>query len=321
MKRLFFALCLSLSLSALSRAADACDLCAIYSATNASGLDGRGFRAGLAEQFTHEGTLKDDGVTQPNPFGQHLDSSITQIFGAYDFNKWAGVQLTLPVIIRSFKRVENGAPESGTVSGIGDITLLGRFQPYQKFTEHFSFVWHLLGGIKFPTGSTSRLKEELNEEAEPADPNLRSGVHGHDLTLGSGSFDGVVGTTLFTRWHRFLATSDIQYSIRSRGTIDYRFANDLHWAVGLGGYAFLKHSFTLAAQVKVSGEHKGLDDLAGEPAEDTGITSVFLGPEFLFTWKEHLSANLGADIPVLIHNTAFQAVPDYRIRAAVSWRF
>jgi hypothetical protein len=321
MKRTLFAFCVSFVFTLLPWIAGACDLCAIYSATAASGLDGRGFSIGVAEQFTRYGTLQNDGHVVANPFGQFLNSSITQVFGAYDFNKWGGVQLTLPVIVRSFRRVEGGAVETGTVAGIGDITLVGRFQPYQKFTENFSFSWHLIGGIKFPSGSTSRLNEELNEE-EDEDPDApKSGIHGHDLTLGSGSVDGIVGTTLYTRWDRFLATSDIQYAIRTRGAIDYRFANDLHWNVGLGGYAFLNHNFTLAALAKISGEHKGLDDLAGAPADDTGITSVSMGPDLLFTWKSDLSANVGADIPLLLHNTSFQSVPDYRLRAAVSWKF
>jgi hypothetical protein len=229
--------------------------------------------------------------------------------------------LTLPVIVRSFKRVEGGAVETGTVAGIGDMSLIGRFQPYQKYTEHFSFSGHLIGGIKFPTGSTSRLKEELSEE-EPTDPDApQSGIHGHDLTLGSGSVDGVVGGNLYTRWHRFLVTSDLQYALRTTGSIDYRFANDFIWNAAPGAYLFLRHAFTLAAQARLSGEYKGLDSLAGSPVEDTGITSVFLGPNFLFTWKEHLHAILGADLPLMIHNTALQAVPDYRIRASASWRF
>ncbi len=92
-------------------------------------------------------------------------------------------------------------------------------------------------------------------------------------------------------------------------------------SVGLGAYLLLRHSATLALQFKTSGEHKGLDTLAGAQAGDTGITSVYLGPDFLFTWREHLSANLGADIPLILNNTAFQAVPDYRIRIATAWHF
>jgi hypothetical protein len=34
-----------------------------------------------------------------------------------------------------------------------------------------------------------------------------------------------------------------------------------------------------------------------------------------------LSAHLGADLPVSIASTGNQVVPDYRIHAAVTWRF
>jgi hypothetical protein len=39
------------------------------------------------------------------------------------------------------------------------------------------------------------------------------------------------------------------------------------------------------------------------------------------TWHENLSAELAADFPVALNNTALQIVPDYRIRGALSWRF
>ncbi len=319
MKNRFLLLCASVFVSSffLIPLAEACDLCSVYSATSASGQGGTGFNVGVAEQFTHYGTLQDSGNKVPNTVGQYMDSSITQIFSSYDFNNRFGVQLTVPVIYRSFKRPTESGVETGTVSGIGDLSLIGRFMPYETFSENFSFKSHVIGGIKFPTGSASRLHEELTE----MDTDPPSGVHGHDLTLGSGSFDGLVGANIYTRWHRFLGTADIQYAIRSRGEIDYRFANDLHWGVGLGAYLFLKHDYTLAIQLKTSGEHKGLDDLAGASAEDTGITAVYMGPDFLFTWKQHLSANLGADIPVVLNNTAFQSVPDWRIRSAITWHF
>jgi len=317
--RLFCTLALLCVLATPCSVAVACDLCAIYSASRASGADARGFSVGMAEQFTSYGTLKNDGKTVANPLGQRMDSSITQIFGSYTFNNRFGVQLTLPIIDRSFKRSDGtGGVQTGNVFGIGDITLIGSFMPYQKFTEDFSFTSRLLAGIKLPSGSTSRLKEELMEVPE-VEGIPESGVHGHDLTLGSGSVDGIIGTALSTRWRRFLAAADIQYAIRSRGTIHYRFANDLHWSFSPGGYALMNHKETLAIALKVSGERKSLDNLAGAPADDTGINAVFLGPDFLFTWKDKLSVNLGADIPVMIHNTALQSVPDFRIRTAITW--
>jgi len=73
--------------------------------------------------------------------------------------------------------------------------------------------------------------------------------------------------------------------------------------------------------VVVSGEHKGLDTFQGEAAEDTGVTSVFLGPQINFTWSDKLSVQVAVDLPVSIDNTELQTVPDYRVRAGVTWRF
>ena len=48
----------------------ACDLCSIYSAAQAHGEIGEGVFAGVAEQFTHFGTLLQDGSKIENTEGQ-----------------------------------------------------------------------------------------------------------------------------------------------------------------------------------------------------------------------------------------------------------
>ena len=315
MKKLFFILVFFLGLIVCPRAR-ACDLCAVYTAINASG-QGRGFYAGVAERFTHYGTLQNDGSVVANTAGQYLDSSITQLFGSYNFDTRFGLQATLPILIRNFRRPEASGIETGSVSGIGDASFLGRWTPYEKMTPTFGFQPRLLAGVKLPTGSTSRLQEELAEvETDP-----ESGIHGHELTLGSGSWDALVGGSLWARWRRLLGTGEIQYMFRSRGAVGYRFANDLHWDAGLGSYLFLEDRYTVALQLKGSGLYKKRDTLAGMPMDDTGMTALFLGPDLIWTWKMLVSANVGADFPVLLHNTALQLVPDWRLRTAVSWHF
>src|SRR6478672_6955352 len=102
-----------------------CDLCAIYAAAQARGEVGQGPFAGVAEQFTHFGTVQVDGVRVGNPSGQYLDSSISQVFAGYNFNERIGVQFNLPVIYRSYKRPDSaGGIDTGTESGIGDTSLL-----------------------------------------------------------------------------------------------------------------------------------------------------------------------------------------------------
>src|SRR5437016_10757759 len=112
----------------------ACDLCAIYSAAQARGEVGKGPFLGVAEQFTHFGTVQVDGVKTNNPSGQYLDSSISQLFAGYNFNERIGVQFNLPVIYRSYKRPDGaGGIEHGTESGIGDASLLLSVVALEKF--------------------------------------------------------------------------------------------------------------------------------------------------------------------------------------------
>src|SRR6185436_19050781 len=141
-------------------------------------------------------------------------------------------------------------------TGVGDLSVVGHALAYSTVTEHSVFRFSLLGGVKFPSGDSSRLAEELEEvHAHPAlagvarairprhttgggSPGggggsaaaLEGGIHGHDLALGSGSYDGIVGGDLFWSWDRLFATAGGQYAIRSEGDFEYQYANDLTWS-------------------------------------------------------------------------------------------
>jgi hypothetical protein len=298
----------------------ACDLCAVYSAAESRGEIGRGVFAGVAEQFTHFGTLQEDGRPVSNEAGQRLDSSITQLLLGWNFSERAGIQFNAPLIHRSFRRAEGAGVARGTESGPGDVSLLGHAQVVRSESRRGTFAWTLLAGVKFPTGDTRRLREEL-AETEPAPGETESGIHGHDLTLGSGSVDGLLGTSVYARWRRAFFSAALQYAVRTEGDHGYQFANDLLWSGGPGALLAMSDAFTLSLQANVSGESKGKDELHGERMEDTGITSVFIGPELGLTWRGRLGVELGADFPVSLDNTARQIVPDWRVRGAVTWHF
>jgi hypothetical protein len=176
----------------------------------------------------------------------------------------------------------------------------------------------LMAGVKFPTGDTSRLREELDETEIPGAP--PSGIHGHDLALGTGSYDGVLGTPTSLRYRNFFFQADAQFALRGEGDFGYEPANDISWSGG-PGYYFVRNSRTIVGlQFVVSGEHKDLDHFQGAAVEDTGITSVFLGPRVIAS-VGRVSAEIGIDIPVSIDNTALQTVADYRVRAGFAFRF
>jgi hypothetical protein len=287
----------------------ACDLCAVYAATEAQGGSGQGLFGGVAEQFTYFNTLQVNGQDVANDGNQYINSSVSQVFAGYNFNEHLGVQFNLPVIYRSY----GYESARGSESGIGDASFLVNARLYEKLTEKFTFNWTALGGVKFPTGATGQLN--------PDQPDFSPGIAGHDLTLGSGSWDGLVGTGFFTRWKRMFLAGGMQYAIRTEGAYGYQFANDWTWFGGPGVYLLLGDENTLSLQAVVSGESKGQDTISGMATDDTAITIVYLGPQLNYTWSSKLSAHVGVDFPVSIAASGDQLVPNYRVRAAVTWRF
>jgi hypothetical protein len=185
--------------------------------------------------------------------------------------------------------------------------------------QPFFATVNLIGGIKLPTGNSSRIAEEFNENDVPGAP--PSGVHGHDLALGSGSVDGIAGLAVYARYHSFFFQADTQYAIRSTGSFDYRYANAVSYSGG-PGFLFINNRTTRAGlQAVISGEDKGRDRFGGEIEGDTGINIVYAGPRLIFSHRDCVTAEIGADLPVYIHNTSFQTVPSYRIRAGFVVRF
>ena len=71
---------LSVLAGVVAAPATACDLCSVYSAMQARGEVNKGFTAGVAEQFSHYGTLQQDGHKVSNDLNQHLDSSIDTLW-------------------------------------------------------------------------------------------------------------------------------------------------------------------------------------------------------------------------------------------------
>jgi hypothetical protein len=297
----------------------------------------KGWYAAVGEQFTHFGTVQIDGREVSNPTGQYENSSITQLVAGYSLNDRFALQLNIPLIYREFKRPEGFSIDRGTESGLGDISLLLKtvlFHHASPGRRSFEFegknpvaVDHepdftasvlLLTGLKFPTGATNRLKEEFHEVEIPGAP--PSGIHGHDLTLGTGSYDGIFGGQSSLRYRNFFAAADVQFTLRGDGAHEYHFANDLVWGGGPGYYLVRNRETVIGLQFDVSGEYKDVDRFRGKKAEDTGITSVFLGPRIVAS-RGRWSAEFSVDVPVSIDNTALQVVPDYRLRGGISFHF
>ncbi len=327
----FLTVC-SLLFVVLAASVQACELCAIYSADSARSESSSGFIFTVAEQFVSSHTLQAEGEPYSANFfntflhSAYLDSSITHLVPGYNFTRRFGVSLNLPLEYLRFRRAELTTfagiamvEEQGAISGLGDVALIARAALLQLNKMKYSATINLLAGVKFPTGDTVRLQDETNL-AKTSQHNSLGGIHQHDLTLGSGSYDGVFGLASAFRWRRWFLNNQIQYYLRTEGEL-YQFGNQLIVSGGPGGYFLLNEKYTLNLQANAFYESSASDKILGQTYDQTGMTSWYLGPLFNLTLGEHFSANAGVDVPLRIYNHGIQSVPDYRVHAGFTWRF
>jgi hypothetical protein len=331
-----FLLLVTLIVSVFANLGQACDLCAIYRATNARGESASGFLLTASEQFTSSRTFQLEGEPyHANPqFEQaYLNSSLTHIVPTYNFSEQFGVSLNIPLIYRSFHLIQLEAvppfgveDEIGTLFGLGDMSLIGRWTPLRISEMQYSIIGSVFAGAKFPTGDTDRLDIEIEQEREaqalfgPGHNHPIGGIHQHDLTLGSGSFDGVFGAALTGRYGRWFLSGQGQYYLRTLAN-GYKFGDEIMISGGPGAYLLLNKKFTLTLQANAVYDTMAEDEVFGVDNNQSGWTAWYFGPLINLTWLDHLTANIGIDIPLRIYNHGFQTVPDYRIHGGISWRF
>src|SRR5438034_7777226 len=268
---------LTLALAIFPIATRACDLCGCYTPQLESMPKEKnsmsGFYTVIAEQFTYFGSLQFDDREVANPTGQRLDSSVTQFVIGYEINDHLAVQFNAPFIYRDFRRPEGFAIDEGNVSGLGDVSLMAKAVLWRFAStarrefdvqgknpvaiEHESDCTCsivALAGLKFPTGDSSRLEEEFHEVEIPGAP--ESGIHGHDLTLGTGSYDGIFGAQSSLRYKNFFAEANGQFTLRGDGAHQYHFANDLIWSAGPGYYLVRKRDTLVGLQCVARSEER-----------------------------------------------------------------
>lgn len=321
--------------------ARACDLCSIYNADGLRGERSSGFLFSVSELFIPFRTEQFNSEEAPSRNPDYLDSSITHLVPTYNFAKKFGVSLNVPIIHRDFKRksIVVGAnrqlrivTEEGTDFGLGDAALIGRWTAFQRSEMEWSLVFNLLAGVKFPTGDTGPLRDEAaqvrryNALVGPGHVHDAlgvpvSGVHARDVSLGSGSFDGVFGATLSLRYGRWFFNNQVQYYLRTAGESTYEYGNEFMLSGGPGRYLVSADKWTLSLQANAAYETMARDELFGKKSDHTGMTAWYLGPLVNLTYGERFSANIGVDVPLRIANNGFQNVPDYRIHGGVAWRF
>ncbi len=228
-----------------------------------------------------------------------------------------GVQWSMPYIERSYRRPDHALIEEGRVRGWGDGTLAVRWRGLRAQLVGGQLSVELLGGLKFATGDDAELAGTVGHHHHHHTLYPDSGVHDHDLALGSGSTDGLLGMALAWEAADWRLRAQIQHKLRRTGGYAYRYADETAWEIA-PGYEWKPGWLS---ELTLSGERKGLDESAGAAQVDTGFSFVWLGARLQTAWHERWSAEAAAEKPVRIRTSETMVVPDYRLRLALGWHF
>lgn len=305
----------------------ACDPCAIYNSARLQGHRPEEISVGMFEQLTTfdraqalpENSIKDGDLGR--------DYSSTQFIVGYDLTDRAGLQLSLPLISRRYDEIQNYRSTTKTDTGLGDITLTGNY----TFLNFTGVAWTAsLGGflgVEFPTGDSGSLQDESND-AIVGDVNqlifkhssIGGGAGSQEPTLGSGSYDYIFGGYGLLRYERFVAFSDLQYSIRTEGDYDYQFGNDLLTNFSPGYYIYLEHDWAVAGLVSFSGEFKDKDQIESSDVAGSGVSNLYLGPALIASFGDRLAGELRYEFRITDEDAGASVVPEAKIRASLGYR-
>jgi hypothetical protein len=231
-------------------------------------LDGGHWAAGLRVIYTRPEQRSDEELAALA--GRHIHAHNTD----YNLNASAGVafgvshHLTISAELPYVRRDDlregthghsggvsvNDVEELGTVSGIGDLSLLAKY----RVTEGERTGFAIIAGIKVPTGSTHRTSidgERLETEHQP----------------GSGSWDPILGASAGTKIGPVQLTASALYQMSTKGAQNTRLGNRLQ-----GGIA-LSHRFGPRSPLHAeSHNHHHGDELDEHPAPRRSFWDAFV---------------------------------------------
>jgi len=294
-----------------------CDPCALYSALNTNQGKAGSFNVSVFEQTTRFEKGNDDDYYSIKNGEIIKNYSTTQVNLSYGISENFSLQVSVPYVIRTFDKISNFRGESASDSGFGDASILTQFQDKFELGEGIKLFPVLYAGLKLPTGDTGSLGSVTGSKHHTITGAVGAG---RVLTFGSGSYDVPLGGSLTLTKDRALLTIGAQYTIRTEGSFNYKFANDLFWYTNPGYFVFLDDDFSLSLTAFLSGENKGADKQLDQRVSLSSFSNIFLGPSMGFSYKGNLTGELAYQRRMTDKDNSI-IVPEDRLRVALSYRF
>lgn len=214
-------------------------------------------------------------------------------------------RLIIPFLNKEMKRQSFNRVFNDSNSGIGDISLVGRYRILsQRKKDPLNLAIGL--GVKMPTGTTDE------EESGVCLPGF--------LQTGTGSWDPIIELGAHKVTGRHWLSTHFMYRMTTEGELgDKDFENpDLFKYNFAYGYA-ISSLFDLG--IELNGEFKDKSKLDGVEQDNTGGHIVYLSPGIHFKFHEGMHFDLCVPVPIYRDLNGMQLSEDYRVVAKRAMKF
>ncbi len=280
-----------------------------------AGHGGAGFRLSYTRP-EHRSDAELEALAGQHIHAHNTDYNLNASVGiAYGLNHHLTVSAELPYVRRDDLRegehslvggqAINEVARLGSVAGIGDLNILAKY----RLTDGEEAGFAILGGIKLPTGSTSKRSddgERLETEHQP----------------GTGSWDPLIGASAATRLGSLQLTASALYQVSTKGAQDTQLGNRLQGGIALSHrfgpveqhHAEVSHNhhhgdeldehveahshITWDAFVELGGELEGRQKVGGETEEESGGKWLYVAPGARVNTASGWSAGAAIAVPV-----------------------
>lgn len=263
--------------------------------------------------------------------GQHIHAHGSDyllspsISAAYGLTSDLSLGISLPYVRRAnLREAEHGhaggaalntVAEQGDSSGLGDITVLGKYRFLSDPGGRYQAA--ALFGMKLPTGKTGNRHsggERFGAEHQP----------------GSGSWDPLLGASLTRRTGNVSLDASLLYTFARKGAQGTELGDRASFGIGLsyrlrgedhhegGGSAPHAHS-AWDAILELNREWEGKQKIAGAVQEDSGGSVAYVSPGIRFASSSGWAAVLSLGVPLAQHVRPSHAETKYRLAASLSW--
>jgi hypothetical protein len=220
------------------------------------------------------------------------------------------VGASMPYLDKEKKTTINGERKSFSDSGLGDLTLFGKYQFLQKDAHLQTTRISALGKVKLPTG----------EDDEKTSTGVRLPA---SVQLGTGSDDYTLGLIFTHIKNRFGINADLIYTLKTEAN-SFEFGDTLNYDIAFG-YRLLpkvyetypaKHlNLFLEFNGKLSQKNKQNDNRI----DDSGRNTLFISPGIQFIPAKNYLIEASFQKPIYEHLRGNQLDTDYSFNIGFRW--